>query len=141
MWQSVCFLGRPKSAGSPLYNWRNPHLCYEPTLPKSSSQVLGQMEVEVRYGDYTGLHKLYAIKGKGSSLLGRDWLKDLPLDWASIHTVAPGSIPHTIEELTRVSEGMRNLEARSHLSEPLRRCQALILLSSPNTLCDQGCCQ
>ena len=42
------------------------------------------MTVKVKYGDYVGDHKLYVVKGKGTSLLGGDWLKHICLDWANI---------------------------------------------------------
>jgi len=35
---------------------------------------------EVKYHDYMGNHKIYAVKGKGPSLL----VKHIHLDWASI---------------------------------------------------------
>ena len=32
--------------------------------------LVGQMTVKGKYGDYVGNHKLYVVKGKGTSLLG-----------------------------------------------------------------------
>ena len=54
--------------------------------------VLGQMSVEVKYNHYVGTHTLTVVKGKGSSLLGRDWLKMIHIDWASIKAVEPTAI-------------------------------------------------
>ena len=49
--------------------------------------VLGQLSVTVRYGDYHGMHILYVVEGGGPCLLGRDWLQNIQLDWASIKAV------------------------------------------------------
>ena len=61
--------------------------------------VLGQMSVEVKYNHYVGTHNLTVVKGKGSSLLGRDWLKMIHIDWASIKAVEPtGTVPYALKE-------------------------------------------
>lgn len=49
--------------------------------------VLGQLTVNVRYGDYSGSHTLYIVEGNGLCLLGRDWLQYIRLDWANIKAV------------------------------------------------------
>ena len=49
--------------------------------------VLGHMTVNVKYGRYVGTHTLFVVKGSGPCLLGRDWLRDIHLDWASIKSV------------------------------------------------------
>ena len=46
--------------------------------------VLGQIMVDVKYGK---LHKqlpLYVVKGDGPSLLGRNWLTEITLNWKSL---------------------------------------------------------
>ena len=47
-------------------------------------QVLGQMTVSVSYHSQQGSYTLYVVKGAGQSLLGRDWLKHIRLDWKGI---------------------------------------------------------
>jgi len=47
--------------------------------------TVGQLEVVVEYGDQSATLPLYVMQGKGSSLLGRDWLSHLRLDWKEIH--------------------------------------------------------
>ena len=42
------------------------------------------MQVQVRYGDHIGKHKLFAVKGVGSPLIWCDWLQDIRLDWKSL---------------------------------------------------------
>ena len=36
--------------------------------------VLGQRTVNLQYGDYSGSHSLYVVKGSRPCFLGRDWL-------------------------------------------------------------------
>ena len=51
-------------------------------------RVLGQVLVNVRYQKQSPLKlTLIIIKGAGPTLLGRDWLQHLCLDWSSIKTV------------------------------------------------------
>ena len=53
--------------------------------------VLGEASVEVRYNKYKGTHKLYVVEGTGPTLLGRDWSRTIPLEWASIRAISKGS--------------------------------------------------
>ena len=66
----------------------NAHLDKSPlklsTYTAEAIPVVGQMEVELAYANYTGRHKLYVVGGNGPSLLGCSWLKHLHLNWASI---------------------------------------------------------
>ena len=62
--------------------------------------VLGQLTVEVRYGTYVGTHQLYVVKGSGPTLLGRDWLRDIRLDWSSIRTLTAHNCLLTLNQLT-----------------------------------------
>ena len=42
----------------------------------------------MEYGRYLGTFRLYVVKGSGPTLLGRDWLSKIQLDWNSIKAVA-----------------------------------------------------
>ena len=46
--------------------------------------VLGEMNVEVKYGSQILILTLTVIEGSGPSLFGRDWLVQLRLDWKTI---------------------------------------------------------
>ena len=46
--------------------------------------MLGQITVDVSYGIQNGTYTLYVVKGPGTSLLGRDWMRHIKLDWKSI---------------------------------------------------------
>ena len=64
-----------------------PSLCLR-TYTAEKMAVLGETSVVVRYGKYKGTHKLYVVEGTGPTLLGRDWLRSIPLDWANIKSVS-----------------------------------------------------
>ena len=92
------------------------------TYTAETIPVLGQMEVEVRYGGYTGHHKLYVVRGKGPPLLGRNWLQHIRLDWASVRLMSANSSSQAVEEMTRkypevFREVIRHYEACSCTSE------------------------
>ena len=61
------------------------------------------MQVTVRYNDYVGTHQLYVVHGDGPSLLGRDWLSKIQLDWASIRAVQEG-VPAVNKLVQKYSE-------------------------------------
>ena len=92
------------------------------TYTAETIPVLGQMEVEVRYGEYTGHHKLYVVRGKGPPLLGRNWLQHIRLDWASVRLMSANSSSQAVEEMTRkypevFREGLGTMKhVRAHLS-------------------------
>ena len=46
--------------------------------------VAGSMEGKVRYGGQESYVNVCVVEGDGPSLLGRNWLKVLKLDWRSI---------------------------------------------------------
>ena len=54
------------------------------TYTGQSMSVAGQIEVEVRYQHQTHTLPLFVVTGDGPSLLGRNWLKHLILDWKTI---------------------------------------------------------
>ena len=58
-----------------------------PTYTTEPIRVLGQMNVSVKHRGYQGQQVLYVVSGRGPSLLGRNWLSDIQLDWARIKAV------------------------------------------------------
>ena len=42
------------------------------------------MEADICYKGQNGNLKLYVVGGEGPSLLGRDWLMELQLDWCEL---------------------------------------------------------
>ena len=47
---------------------------------------------------------LLVVKGEGSSLFGRNWLKSLRLDWPSIFQVSNGQLQHLLHQYSAVFE-------------------------------------
>ena len=60
--------------------------------------VKGTLPVKVEYGSQVYSLKVYVVQGKGPSLLGRDWLKHIRLNWKEIQMVHSGAS----EELGRM---------------------------------------
>ena len=50
-------------------------------------KVLGSLDVTVRYGAQKEEMSLLVVPGTGPSLLGRDWLKRIRLDWQALNQV------------------------------------------------------
>ena len=46
--------------------------------------VVGEMKVEVSYGEQNAKLSLYVVEGQGPSLMGRDWIRQIRLGWKSI---------------------------------------------------------
>ena len=60
--------------------------------------VVGSTEVCVNYGSQVATLPLLVVKGEGPSLLGRNWLKEIRLDWQSIHMVMGGSLKKVLDD-------------------------------------------
>ena len=59
----------------------------------------------MEYGRYLGTLRLYVVKGSGPTLLGRDWLSKIQLDWNSIKAVAVSmSLSQMLERFQPVLE-------------------------------------
>ena len=57
------------------------------TYTKESIDVLGFMEATVCYKGQNKTLNLYVVGGEGPSLMGRDWLTELQLDWRELYLV------------------------------------------------------
>ena len=87
--------------------------------------VVGQMKVEVSYQDQRALLTLFVLKGHGPSLLGRDWLRQIRLDWKGIGMAAlsskaealVGRFPEVFEEGSGL---MNTFQASLHLKPECR---------------------
>ena len=55
-----------------------------------SLPVLGSITVTVHHNNQQKTLPLLIVQGEGPSLLGRDWLEHLQLDWAAIHKICSG---------------------------------------------------
>ena len=71
------------------------------TYSKEPIGVVGTTEVKVAYEGQTATLPLVIVKGEGPTLLGRNWLSQIRLNWSKIHyTTSPG----LHELLTKYSE-------------------------------------
>ena len=61
------------------------------TYTNEKLSVLGQHDVTVRYGDQLQKLIITVVDGDGPGLLGRDWLKQLHLNWTQISMVQNSS--------------------------------------------------
>ena len=52
-----------------------------------SMKVVGELSVIVTYGNQSKEKTLQMVPGKGPTLLGREWLQNIKLDWKAIDTV------------------------------------------------------
>lgn len=60
--------------------------------------MLGTVDVVVKYGDQTAILPLLVVKGEGPSLLGRNWLAALKLDWHEIFWLHNTSLREVLDE-------------------------------------------
>ena len=51
-------------------------------------KILGEKVVKVQYGDQTWTLPLIVVSGDGPALFGRNWLREIRLDWGSIQKLS-----------------------------------------------------
>ena len=91
-------------------NWKNPPKL-KPTTTRlrtySGQQlvVLGALVVNVEYETQQVARSLIVVKGSGSSLLGRDWLAEIRIDWKSL-SVHQTSTEHPLKDLLERHESL-----------------------------------
>ena len=71
------------------------------TYTTEAISVVGTMTVKVEYLNHVGFHTLYVVQGNGPTLLGRDWLQHVRLDWKSLGVAymhdRPAALPEIVE--------------------------------------------
>jgi len=60
-----------------------------PHLHRRTNHCDGAIEVPVKYGDQAADLQLMIVEGEGPTLMGRDWLRHLCLDWAQLSNITP----------------------------------------------------
>ena len=108
------------------------------TYTSESMQVVGIMEVKVKYGDYVRDLDLFVVKGTASSLMGRNWLQHICLDWKSLGI---GKVQGGCLSLTQILRENNELfeEGQGTIKDfkSARECKTTILSTSPCALCPQ----
>ena len=61
--------------------------------------VVGEWDVQVQYCQQSKTLPLIVVTGNGPSLLGRNWLEHIRLDWKKIGSIAAGPKPESLEAL------------------------------------------
>ena len=107
--------------------WKNPPKL-KPTTTRlrtySGQQlvVLGTLVVNVEYETQQVARSLIVVKGSGPSLLGRDWLAEIRLDWKSL-SVHQSSTERPLKDILKRHESLfrpelglaRNIDAKLYL--------------------------
>ena len=90
-------------------------------------QVSGEVDVQVQYEQQTQVLSLAVVAGSGPSLLGRDWLQHIQLDWREIKAVAHnavGSLGYLLDKYGDVfNEGVgtiKGFQAKLHVKSDAR---------------------
>ena len=69
------------------------------------------MVVKVCYGEREAKLTLLVVHGKGPSVLGRDWLQSLQLNWQEIHSLHSYSLLEVLDKHTEIfKEGLGTLK-------------------------------
>ena len=69
------------------------------TYTNEPLEVVGEREVTVKYNDQVKKLTIMVVNSQGPSLLGRDWLKYIQLNWPQIANVNSQSQPIQLQEL------------------------------------------
>ena len=65
--------------------------------------ILGTAQVEVQYESQQATLPVFVIKGEGTSLLGRNWLKEIKLNWSTISWVdTENSVQQLLDKHSRL---------------------------------------
>ena len=64
------------------------------TYTQGSITVLGSITVDVAYKGQSKTLTLLVVAEQGQSLLGRNWLKELQLDWQELYQINQSEIPY-----------------------------------------------
>ena len=83
------------------------------TYSREPIKVVGSVDVQVCYANQTAPLTLVVVKGEGPTLLGRNWLEKIKLNWGQIHyTLTPG-LHQVLGKYTQVfEEGLGTLRSK-----------------------------
>ena len=91
------------------------------TYTGETVKPLGVLSVRVRYGEQSKHLQLYVMKGNGPTLLGREWLHSIRLNWPLVHLETQSSFRDVLDRHAAVLSDklgrLVNLKARIQLKE------------------------
>ncbi|XP_014673472.1 PREDICTED: uncharacterized protein K02A2.6-like [Priapulus caudatus] len=76
-------------------------------------EVLGEIKVVVKYKNAEKMLRSIIAKGNKVSLLGRDWLSEIKLEWSEIFTISSNqnrTVEKLVEQYHKVFEGQRTIK-------------------------------
>ena len=74
-------------------------------------EVMGSLRVRVRHGGQDFNLSLTVVKRNGPSLLGRDWLEHLQIDWEQVHQISTSALERLLHHKKKLFEpGLDNLQ-------------------------------
>ena len=76
------------------------------TYSGEALEVRGQIDVSVSYKDHCIELQLLVLSCDGPSLLGRDWLRVLQLDWKELHSIRQQSSAQSLQSLLEKHSGV-----------------------------------
>ena len=59
--------------------------------------VVGQMQLAVSYQDQKAMLPLVVVKASGPSLIGRNWLSEIHLDWSAINVIQSKTLAQVLD--------------------------------------------
>ena len=71
------------------------------TYTSEKITVLGEMDVDVKYGDQENTLTLLVIKGPGPRLIGRNWMSHIQFNWSVIKHTRNSDYQNELELLLR----------------------------------------
>lgn len=89
------------------------------TYSKEPLSVLGCLNVNVEYEAQKAKLPLIVVKGSGPTLMGRDWLSRVRLNWANIHHVHTPSLHSLLSRFSTLFGGglgtLKGYQAKIHV--------------------------
>ena len=114
------------------------------TYTDECMKVEDTLNVTVKYGNQTKKLMLAVVKGNEPSLLGRNWLKHIQLDWHNIFTIRTVKLKPLNSRLqqheTVFKRAWKDSAIHSFTSHKAR-CYSTIFQTTTSSLCDQRCHQ
>lgn len=96
------------------------------TYSGESIATLGEVEVTVSYKNQRATLPLVVVTGSGPSLLGRNWLTTIHLDWKSINMVQGKTLTKVLDSYQEVFEEelgkLKGHEAKIHVNPGAQPC-------------------
>ena len=111
----------------PTVNLRHSEVVLK-TYTSEKITVLGEMDVDVKYGDQENTLTLLVIKGPGPSLIGRNWMSHVQFNWSVIKHTRNSDYQNELEVLLEKYKPvfsdtlgtMKNFSAHLELTENVK---------------------